>query len=347
MNEDLLSNLRTIITISMIGAVIGVLYTQVVYLSRPDAEGSIWIGFFIGSFVSGLSAVFEIFAVNRPESRIRALPFLASLFVRIVSHLVLIIVTILCVQSVFNAIAGTRIFLIGSEVGDTATDIIFSMLVLFVVVFWMQMRSFIGSRTLKNLIVGKYNKPQQEERIFMIIDILDSTMGTQKIGDSKFHSYLNRLFILFDEVIHKYGGEVHSYVGDAIFVMWPFENDPKRNERVLKLLRALDELCERKRDAIIKEFGLSPSFRAVIHGGPIVVGEMGHRKRQITYLGNTLNLTGRLENLSKELDIPYLVSDEVMSKVKLPEKVSIKPLGEKAVKGSTKKLAVYQILIEA
>jgi len=74
---------------------------------------------------------------------------------------------------------------------------------------------------------------------------------------------------------------------------------------------------------------------------------MGHRKRQITYLGNTLNLTSRLEALSKSLDIPYLVSDEVLERSSLPQSMKITSLGEKDVKGSAKKLAVSQIVIEA
>lgn len=347
MNEETIADLKTIFLIMLSGAVIGYLYTVVVYLSRPDPEGSAWIGVFIGAIMSGASSVFELFFIAKPESKIRALPFYASFFIRVMVHLGLIIITILLVQSVYSYVTGSRIFLIGDNLGDTFTDIGFSIIILTMIIFWMQMRVFIGSRTLKNLIIGKYYKPQNEERIFMIVDILGSTAATQKIGDDRFHTYLNRLFVLFDEAIHKNGGEVHSYVGDAIIVVWPFASDDKINERIFKTLKELHSLCEIKHAKFVDEFNIPPKFRAVIHGGTIVVGEMGHRKKQITYLGNTLNLTSRLEGLSKELDIPYLVSDEVLSRSSLPNSIKSISLGEKAVKGSAKKLAVSQIVIEA
>lgn len=341
-----LTSLKVVLFLMILGAIVGYLYTQIVYFSRPNPDGNIWIGTTIGLTLSGLSAFFEIFFVGRPESKIRALPFWASFLIRVFTHLFITIFSILVVQTIYSKLVGTPIFLIGDEVGDTLTDIGFSLFVIALIIFWLQMRVFIGSRTLKNLIIGKYNRPQTEERIFMIVDILGSTAATQEIGDSKFHTYLNRLFILFDQAIHINGGEVHSYVGDAIFVMWPFEKDPKLNERIFKTLQELHRICEKKNDAIVREFGIPPKFRAAIHGGPIVVGEMGYRKRQITYLGNTLNLTARLEALSKELEIPYLVSDEVLKRSSVPAALKSISLGEKSVKGSAKKLAVSSIVIE-
>ena len=347
MNKETSADLKTVFYIMLVGAVIGYLYAQLVSLSRPDMNGSIWIGISIGTIISGVSSSFELFFITKPESNIRALPFYASFIIRVCAHLSFIILTILLVQSVYSLFIGSRFYLIGDNLSNTVKNIGFSVIVLCIIIFWMQMRVFIGSRTLNNLIVGKYYKPQNEERIFMIVDILGSTAATQKIGDDRFHTYLNRLFVLFDEAIHKNGGEVHSYVGDAIIVVWPFASDDKTNERIFKTLNELHSLCEIKQDKFVNEFHIRPEFRAVIHGGTIVVGEMGHRKKQITYLGNTLNLTSRLEDLSKELDIPYLVSDEVLGRSSLPNSMRSVPLGEKAVKGSAKKLAVSQIVIEA
>ena len=331
----------------ILGAVIGYAYTQVVYFSRPNPDGNIWLGTTIGMSLSGLSAIFEIFFVGKPESKIRALPFWASFLIRVLIHLGIIIVVILVVQTVYSNLVGTPIYVIGAELGDTITDIGFSFVIIALIIFWLQMRVFIGGRTLKNLIIGKYYRPQSEERIFMIVDVAGSTSAAQNIGDDKFHSFLNRLFILFDAAIHKNGGEVHSYVGDAIFIVWPFSQDKEANARVFKTLSELYQICIAKHDAIIKEFGIEPKIRVAIHGGPIVIGEMGHRKRQITYLGNTLNLTARLEGLAKELNAPYIVSDEVLNRSNLPEALNVKPMGQKAVKGSAKKLAVSQIVIEA
>lgn len=345
--KENVQSLKTIVFLMVLGGVIGYIYTQVVYFSQPNPEGSIWLGITIGMGVSGLSAIFEIIFVDKPESKIRDLPFWASFLIRVVTHLLLIVLVILLVQLTYSKLIGTPFYLIGQELGDTLTDIGFSFIIIALIIFWLQMRVFIGARTLKNLIIGKYDRPQLEECIFMIVDVAGSTSAAQDIGDRKFHEFLNRLFILFDAAIHKNDGEVHSYVGDAIFIVWPFSQDKNVNARAFKTLCELHQICIAKQNQIIKEFGIKPKIRAAIHGGPIVIGEMGQRKRQITYLGNTLNLTARLEGLAKELDTSYLVSDEVLDRSNLPKNIHVNSLGQKSVKGSAKKLAVSQIVIEA
>jgi len=346
MSDSNLSNLKTILSIMLFGAIIGAVYAELVYLSRPNPQGSIWVGVFIGMLLSGGSSAFEVLFVSKPQSIIRALPTYLAFLVRLIVHLIIISASIFIVQLAYNQITGSDIFLIGGNLEDTLTDIGFSVVIVSLIIFWMQMRVFIGSRTLNNLIIGKYHKPQSEERIFMIVDVVGSTAAAEKIGDEKFHMFLNRLFILFDEAIHKNGGEVHSYVGDAIIIVWPFSQDENANGRVFKTLKALHRICLQSRDAILRDFGVKPEIRASIHGGSIVIGETGHRKRQITYLGNTLNLASRLEALAKEIGQSYVVTEEVLQRSQLPKGLVIRSMGEKLVKGSAKKLAVSGILIE-
>ena len=149
----------------------------------------------------------------------------------------------------------------------------------------MQMRLFIGPRTLKNLILGKYNQPLLEERIFMFLDIAGSTNAAQKIGDVEFHRYLNQLFILFDRPINQSGGEVHSYVGDAIIATWPLSESAEENSRVFKALREIHQLCQLHSKTIRESFKVEPGVRAAIHGGPVVAGETGDSKRQSHLFG--------------------------------------------------------------
>jgi len=63
---------------------------------------------------------------------------------------------------------GRSVHLISDTPQDTIIDIGFSILILSVIIFWMQMRVFIGSRTLKNLILGKYYKPLFKSAIYSL-----------------------------------------------------------------------------------------------------------------------------------------------------------------------------------
>jgi len=340
-------DIQLFLTVLGIGGVIGWAYSSVVYLSSPDADGSVWVGIVSGALIFGATSAFELKLVSRPESKIRSLPFITSFLIRVLVHVAIIISALLFVQLMFSYLIGTRVFVVEDALSNTSTDIIFSFLVVSVFVFLFQARNFIGGRNLKYLMLGRYYRPQIEERVFMIIDIAGSTIAAEKIGDEKFHRFLNRLFILFDDPIHKYGGEVHSYVGDAIIAVWPLANDKRKNTRVFQALLEIQEICREKEGVLINEFNIQPNIHAAIHAGRVAVGEMGLRKRQITYLGNTLNLTFRLENLSKNPEVTQgmVVSNSFLQNSNILETMRVKPIGKRELKGSKEKLDVSSISI--
>ncbi len=168
----------------------------------------------------------------------------------------------------------------------------------------------------------------------MIVDVVGSTQLAQKLGDVAFHKYLNRLFILMDTPIDRHGGEIHSYVGDAVFLVWPVKDDRRKNARPLKAIAVFEELFEKEATAIEREFGVTPAFRVAIHKGAVVAGETGHRKRQITYLGHTVNIASRIETLTKTADQGYLASNDYLSICEIPDTIQVQDAGEHEVKGS-------------
>ncbi len=326
-------NVKIWLTVILVAGLIGFLYTEVVYFRTPNEASSRWVGVIIGLCVGATSAGFELFFVSAPFSPMRKLSFLSALFVRVVVHLSLIFFSMLVVQIIYDQIYNTGILMFDPVRGGVSTDLTFSFAVMFIVIFYMQMRLFIGPRTLKNLILGKYNQPLSEERIFMFLDIAGSTKAAQKIGDVEFHRYLNQLFILFDRPINRSGGEVHSYVGDAIIAIWPLSQSAENNSRVFAALREIHELCQLHSQTIRENFGVEPGVRAAIHGGSVVAGETGDSKRQITYLGDTVNITARIEGMAKELGEHYLVSDAILSRTVLPHGSAATPVGKHELKG--------------
>ena len=330
--------LKTIAVTTLLGVVIGTIYTQIAYISRPDADAELWLGMGIGATIGLLITFFEVVFVGRPNSRIRQLPFLVSMIVRAIVHLLTIFFSIYLWQNLFGIITGREIVILSLNSSETTQDFIVSMSIVAIIIFYMQMQLFIGSRPLRNLIIGRYNQPLEEERIFMIIDLVGSTEFAQNKGDVTFHKYLNKLFILMDGPIHRHGGEVHSYVGDAIFAVWPVSGNPKKDARPLDTLMDIKALLEERSAQIEQEFGQEPELRVAIHKGPVVIGETGHRKRQITYLGNTVNLAARIETLTRTVSGNTLASSEYLDSVEVPKDLLVTEQGEFDVKGSSKPL---------
>ena len=52
----------------------------------------------------------------------------------------------------------------------------------------LQVNSKFGQANFWNIIRGKYNKPQEEKRIFMFLDLNSSTAIAEQLGDEAYHS---------------------------------------------------------------------------------------------------------------------------------------------------------------
>ena len=50
-----------------------------------------------------------------------------------------------------------------------------------------------------------------------------------------------------------------------------------------------------------------------LHGGPVVASEIGDRKREIVYFGDTINTAARIAATCKTLGEQHLISDELSS----------------------------------
>lgn len=338
------SRLGVWLLITLAGALVGLVYVAAFYPPSENGDGSLWLGVFTGMLIGATTAAFELWFVSHPYSLIRRLSFIPALIVRVLAQFVLISLSIAIVQITYDLINGTSLFELTREgIIGHLKDVSFSLIVSAVIVFYMQMRLFIGGSNLRKLVLGAYNHPVVEERIFMILDIPGTTAAAQAIGDTSFHRYINQLFILFDPAITRHGGEVHSYVGDAIIAVWPLTELPDRNSRVLRALAEIAEITVSEAARIEKLFGVKPGVRAAIHGGSVVAGEMGNSKRQITYLGDVMNIASRIEAKTKELERPFLISQSTLERITLPKGFTSEAIGSHSIKGSREKLALSEL----
>lgn len=331
------------IFLTLLGCLIGYTYTALVYSQVPGSEGSPWLGVATGGMLSALSIGFEISFVSSPTSWFRKLAFIPSFLLRTIIHLLSILLSFLVCQTVYYWLTDVEIFIFQEDLSSTVVDLAFSFAVVSFIVLLTQIRMFIGNRQLVNLVLGKYHKPLSENRVFLFLDIAGSSVAAQKLGDTRFHRYLNHLFVLFDEPIVRSGGEVHSYVGDAIIAVWHLGETPSDNCRVLDAARKILEACDINAESIEAEFGISPRVRMAIHGGPVVVGETGNSKRQITYLGNTVNVAARIEEKAKGLQANVLASDEFLKHCELPASITVQPEGQHHLKGMNEPILLSSI----
>jgi class 3 adenylate cyclase len=326
----------------LLGGLAGYIYVLAIYPAEGPAAVEPIKGFRTGMMIAGLAVGFELYGMRTAVGRwLRRLSFAPAFLVR-EGILALIIVASLVLNS-----AGSR-WLEGQRPifaypwHDLVIDTVFSFAVCGMILFVIQARRLIGARTLNNILLGRYHQPVREQRLFTIFDLEGSTRIAATIGDERFHALLSEIFAEADREIVDHGGEVHSFVGDAIFATWPL-GDAVRNTRAVAAVFAVLDGVSRAARSYRKRFGVAPRFRAALHGGPVVAGECGDSKRQITYLGDVLNVTARLEQLAKTIDTDVIISADLLPLVALPANVEAIDRGEHALKGIPRVLQVFTL----
>lgn len=145
-------------------------------------------------------------------------------------------------------------------------------------------------------------------------DLRDSTTLAETMPATEFLDLLNRYFECTAGAVLAGGGEVLTFIGDAVLAIFPIgPRIASAGQACAKAIAAADEAVRRvgalnaERQAAGKpaiHFGLG------LHRGEIMFGNIGVPERlQFTAVGPAVNEVERIQTLSKTLGHPVLVSE--------------------------------------
>lgn len=188
---------------------------------------------------------------------------------------------------------------------------------------------------------GKYFRPKKEKRIFLFIDMTDSTTIAEKLGHRKQYNLLNDFFYDISLAILDTKGRIYQYAGDEILVSWMDSIDNKRN--CVECISLAKTYIQARKDDYQKKYDLIPTFKAGIHAGEVTVGEIGSLKRELVYTGDTMNTTARIRSKCGDLNAETLCSQSFVEGIE-NGKIIFEEIGELPLKGKSQKVELYKIL---
>ncbi|HEY1780200.1 MAG TPA: adenylate/guanylate cyclase domain-containing protein [Roseiarcus sp.] len=328
---------RHILWATALAAAVGAVYSERRFLEageRALAVYSLARGALTGGLIAGVLTTFDAFVVNGPMGApLRRAPFAAHVAVKTLIYLAVI---------VFGLKLGDSLFPAPGENGIERGDVLFSLAAAFVFVFILDVNSLLGQNVLINFITGRYYAPRLESRIFLLIDMEGSTGLAERLGPLAFHRLVNRFIDDLTQPIVAARGEIHRYIGDELIATWKLEEGVAGGRCVAACFAAIDQLA-RRADTYRRDFGAAIAVRAGLHCGPVVTGEMGSVKREIVFLGDTVNTAARIQELCRETGDRVLASAELIDRLELPPGIAKRPLGDLRLRGKGADLALYAL----
>lgn len=221
-------------------------------------------------------------------------------------------------------------------------DFVFWGIVIILTVISITIRDKYGPGTIWNLITGKYHKPRHENRIIMFLDMKASTTIAEQLGEQKFFNLVNDFISDATDRILWTKGEIYQYIGDEIVVTWKLKNGLENNN-FMRCFFGIKKAIETRREYYQEQYGLVPEFKAGIHEGLCMVGELGVLKKEISFYGDLINSTARIQGLCNEKHAELLVSDALLNLIRDKSFYSIESLGAVSLKGRVSAIEISKV----
>ena len=139
------------------------------------------------------------------------------------------------------------------------------------------------------------------------------------------------------------GGEIHKYVGDEVIATWPLAPGANEARCVRACFAAFERLAANSAD-YDREFGERADFRAGLHCGPVVVGELGYLQKEIALIGDAMNTAARIQQACRETGCDVLASATLLERLSaLPPGVTARPLGPLTMRGKERAVELYAL----
>ncbi|MBD0776335.1 adenylate/guanylate cyclase domain-containing protein [Maribacter sp. ANRC-HE7] len=203
-----------------------------------------------------------------------------------------------------------------------------------------QVNLMLGENNLSKLLMGKFYKPREEERIFMFLDLQSSTEHAEKLGHIAYSRMIQDCFNDLGVVIEN-EAEIYQYVGDEVVLSWILKKG-LRHQNCLNAFFSFKNKIHKKKDYYQANYNCLPFFKAGLHSGKITVTEVGKYKKEIAYHGDTINTTSRIQGKCNALNQDLLVSQQLKDQLDTTG-FNFENMGSIPLKGKEKEVVVFGV----
>ena len=204
---------------------------------------------------------------------------------------------------------------------------------------------YVSQEIRDEILAGRVSLDGEMKRATMLFsDLRNFTPFVESTHPKQVVTIMNQYFTEMTEAIKENRGLVLHFIGDAIVAVFgapvSYDDHPDTAvEAALEMRRRTLLLNEN-----LREQGFNPLSHGIgIHTGAVLAGNIGSKDRaSYTLIGDAMNLTSRIEGLTKEFLCDIILSQTTYNL--LTGNFLTKNLSSVTVKGKKQEIMIYQLL---
>lgn len=171
----------------------------------------------------------------------------------------------------------------------------------------------------------------------LFADIRNFTVLSEKMSPEETFKFLNSCLSKIGPHIRSNYGFVDKYIGDAIMALFP-RTPSDAVHAAIAMQREVRLYNNKNHVKVPLAIGIG------IHVGPVMMGTIGEELRfEATVISDAVNLTARIETLTKQLGCNMLISADVAVSLREDEAHFTRKIGTFAVKGKSTPVELVEI----
>jgi len=173
----------------------------------------------------------------------------------------------------------------------------------------------------------------------LFCDIRAFSLNSEMMTAKENFEFVNIIYGKAGPIIRRNNGFVDKYIGDAIMALFENADDAIKAGREMYQEIVLNPETAKELHVSSINIGIG------IHSGMARIGIVGEDERMSgTVISNTVNLSSRLESLTKKYAAAMLISKDTLDRLENPEALNTRYLGMIQVAGVNEVKAVYEVL---
>ena len=205
---------------------------------------------------------------------------------------------------------------------------------------------YLSPEVVRRLLVNpELVKPRKTEITVMFSDIRGFTTISEKLDAQELAVFLNQYLSEMTQLVIERRGTLDKYIGDAVMAFWGAPVEEKEHailacRTALAMMDRIGELQKEWKAAGKPQINIGIG----LNSGVASVGEMGSSiQKAYTALGDSVNLSSRLEGLNKDYGTHILVNETTYASAKEAGFV-FRELDLIRVKGKNEPVMIYELV---